>query len=333
MGRSGGGGGRSFGGGGGRSSGGRSSGSHGRSRSGGGSSHIGGSWGHSSGSWGHGGGWGHGSGGWGHGGGFHHHHHHHRRPRHYGRGGCSLSAAVILVFLGIIVAIVFQFFPNNGSLTSNSDITKSTIVREPLPKGSAIETGYYTDDIGDWINNSTKLTTGMKNFYQSTGVQPYLYITDNLSGNTNPSDSDADIWMNSTYDELFKDEAHTLLVFYERNGEYSMWYLNGSQAKTVMDSEAMDILMDYVELYYYSDMTEDEMFSKAYDMAATRIMEVTKEPIPWYAILLILIAVIIIIVILINFWKAKKAQKNIEDENTRAILETPLDEINKFTEE
>lgn len=220
-----------------------------------------------------------------------------------------------------------------GSFSPESDVTKSTIIREPLPKGSVVETGYFTDDIGDWISNATKLTAGMKNFYKATGVQPYLYITDNLGGNMSPTDKDADVWMNSLYDEQFRDEAHTLLVFFERDGRYSMWYLNGKQAKTVMDNEAMDILMDYVELYYYSDMTEDEMFSKAYDMTAIRIMEVTKDPIPWYAYLLFLAAIIVIIIILFKFWKAKKAQKNIEDENTRAILETPLEEIHDFPKE
>lgn len=313
MGRSGGGGGRSSGGNRGRSSGGRSSGG-GRSRSSCSSSSRSSS----------------GFGGFG--GHRHtpHHHHHYTRPRYSGRSGCSVVGAVVII---IFLVILFQIVSMVGGFSSGSDVTKSTIAREPLPKGSVVETDYYTDDIGDWISNATKLTAGMKNFYKATGVQPYLYIADNLGGNIRPTDADADIWMNKQYDELFQDEAHTLLVFFERNGQYSMWYLNGKQAKTVMDTEAMDILMDYVELYYYSDLTEDEMFSKAYDMAAVRIMEVTKDPIPWYAYFFILIAVIVIIIILFKFWKAKKTQKNIEDENTRAILETPLEDLGNLPKE
>lgn len=338
-GSSGGGGGRGFGGGGGRSFGGRSGGSSG-GRAGGGS-FGGGFGGRSGGSFG-GGGF---SGGSGHRPPPHHHHHPrpifmpfggYRRRGYYGGGGggggCFSSILIFAVVMVILAVFMFTFMsPNMGN--SESEVTKSTVVREPLTKGSVVETSYYTDAIGDWISNSTKLTTGMKNFYKATGVQPYLYIADNLDGNENPNSAFAETWMNTKYDELFNDEAHVLLLFFENSGVYHSWYVCGKQAKTVLDTEAMDILLDYVDLYYYSSMTEDEMFSTAFDNAGTRIMEVTKEPMSPWVIVIVILGVIVILLIIFSFWKSAKAQKNIEDENTRKILETPIEEIKDFPKE
>ena len=69
---------------------------------------------------------------------------------------------------------------------SGSNITKSTIAREPLPKGSVNETDYYTDELG-WIHNPSQLVIGLKNFYNKTGVQPHVYITDTVNGSHYPS--------------------------------------------------------------------------------------------------------------------------------------------------
>ena len=72
------------------------------------------------------------------------------------------------------------------ALPSSGDITRSTVKREPLDKAYVNETGYYTDELG-WIRSSSTLEKGMKDFYQETGVQPYLYITDTVNGTTSPT--------------------------------------------------------------------------------------------------------------------------------------------------
>lgn len=307
MGRGGrsGGGGRSSGGGGSRSSGGRSSGSHrsgysgsSRSRSGGGSSFrpFGGS---------HYG---------GHRRTFYGHSNYGGRPYH---SGCStlIAALAVILIAGVIIM--------SALVNSASGITKSTIQREALPKGSVIETDYYTDELG-WIASSTKLTTGMKSFYNSTGVQPYLFITDTVNGARYPTDSDMDAYASELYDKLIKDEAHLLVLFWENNDSYKTWYVAGKQAKTVIDTEAADILLDYIDRYYYSDLNEDEFFSKAFNDAGKRIMTVTASP--WIPVVFV-VAAFGIILVLSRWWKNIKKQKNLEAEQTARILNTPLDMI------
>src|SRR5699024_12462201 len=50
-------------------------------------------------------------------------------------------------------------------------------------------------------------------------------------------------------------EAHVLLVFFEPSpSDYIYYIVPGYQAGQVIDSEATDILADYIDRYYYSDI-------------------------------------------------------------------------------
>lgn len=207
---------------------------------------------------------------------------------------------------------------------SMAEITPSTISREKLPKGAVVETDYYTDNL-NWIKNTTELKKGMKYFYQKTGVQPYIYIDDNLNGFHSPTDEQFDLFGNQLYESLFKDEAHFLLFFIEYDSEYTMWYIGGKQAKTVMNEEASNILMDYIERYYYNaTLTEDKMFSKAFSSAADRIM---KKTVPFSVYLISGIGVIITLFIACKWWGKAKKHKLKEKELDKQILQTPIEKI------
>lgn len=235
-------------------------------------------------------------------------------------GGMKGCLTGVLIFFLIVLALSFI-----GSLIpSDSDITASTVVREPLSKGSVVETDYYTDEL-NWIGNETELLKGMKNFYRATGVQPYLYITDHVNGAQISDVSELEAYARELYPQLFADEAHLLLVFYEYNGEYADYYLCGSQAKTVIDREAGDILLDYIDRYYYTDgMSDEEFFSTVFDKTAERIMTVEKSPWPPVALALALGFLILVIFL---FWRERIRQKNRKAEQDAKILETPLEKF------
>ncbi len=235
--------------------------------------------------------------------------------------GCSTVPLIILIILAVII-LPLIFNAGTGSSPGGSSITKSTIERTPLPKGSVNETAYYTDNLG-WIQNKTALTTGMKNFYKETGVQPYLYLTDNINGSRAPLENEVRSYAESLYDQLFTDEAHLLLIFFEPNPDhYSVWYITGTQAKSVIDSEAADILLDLIDRYYQSDLSDEEFFSKAFNEAGKQIMTVPKSP--WPPIIITLGGVFALLIGLF-WWRKAKEQKNLEAEATERILKTPLD--------
>jgi len=226
---------------------------------------------------------------------------------------------LLVVFIFVIAAFV---------TCDDSDITKSSIQREPLPRGSVTETAYFTDNI-DWIGSHSTLTKGMRSFYQSTGVQPYLYITDEINGSLNPTNAEVEAFSNELYDALFSDEAHLLLIFFDYRLEYDRyhtWYLCGVQAKTVLDREAMDILLDYIDRYYYYDVSAETFFSWSFDEAGKRIMSVTKSPWPTvWTTLGIITGVVFVTIVAFAWWTIRKAQKNKEAEMTHRILNTPLE--------
>lgn len=221
-----------------------------------------------------------------------------------------------------MLVIVLLASPFLGEFGETADVTTSTVQRQPLPAGSVNETGYYTDNL-DWIQNQTKLVSGLRHFYKQTGVQPYLYITDTINGSHSPSAEEIDAFANELYDQLFTDEAHLLFVFFEYDNRYIDRYLCGTQAKTVVDQEAADILLDFVDRYYYDDsLSEDEFFSQSFSEAADRMMTVTRSP--WVSALVFDGAVVLVVVAFL-WWRNSKRQRNLEAKRTEELLKIPLD--------
>ncbi|WP_440894815.1 TPM domain-containing protein [Amphibacillus sp. Q70] len=250
------------------------------------------------------------------------------RPRYRRGGGCGGAGCGFILMSVFLLAVVLIFFSSIGNIGSNlfmsnssNNIVPSTIEREPLPAGSVDETDYYTDELG-WINNQTVMLNGLRHFYNETGVQPHVYITDNVDGSSNPSDEEIADYADDLYSQLFTDEAHVLLFFFEPDPTtYSTYYVVGSQARQVIDNEAGDILLDYIDRYYPSDLSEEEFFSRSFQEAADRMMEVTRSP--WITVWIV-VAIVILIFLLFSWWKHKKAQKNLEAEQTKEILSKPL---------
>jgi len=248
---------------------------------------------------------------------------------YHGGGSGGFGCGIVIIGLVILFVFLILLVTITSSNNSSTELTKSTVQREALPAGSVTETGYFTDELG-WIGNQTQLLNGLKYFYQKTGVQPYLYITDNVNGSHAPSASELDAYARNLYDQLFTDEAHLLLVFFEYNNSYMDRYVCGTQAKTVIDTEAADILLDCIDRYYYDDsLTDDAFFSKAFTEAADRIMTVERSP--WIMILLIF-GLVALVTVLFVWWLHAKKQKNLEAQRTEEILSKPLEKFDEAEE-
>lgn len=240
---------------------------------------------------------------------------------HYGGPGRPLSVTNLsgmlrtFIILAFIICFVMAF-------RSGSNITRSTVERTKLDGQYTTSTEFYVDEL-DWIRNSSELNNSMQSFYNETGVHPLLYITDTVNGTMSPASSDMETYSEKLYDELCPDEGHILLLFHCLDGgtDYSMWYTCGAQAKTVMDEEACNILMDYIDSYFYTDKSEDRMFGDAFKDAGKRIMTKTTSPVVY-----IVVCGTIIFIIAADYiwWKKIKAQKNREAEQTERILNSDL---------
>lgn len=240
-------------------------------------------------------------------------------------GTLSIVLAIIVIVAGLIAA--------------RPNIQQSTIERSKLDSSlcTRVDT-WYQDDI-NWIHDEKTLLKGLKTFYNKTGVQPYLWITDNVNGKAKPNTSDFETALKSKYSELFKDEGHVIVCFMESSPSvYATYYWAGSAAKGVIDDEAGEILLDVIDSKYTSDLSDEEMFSKSFSDAATRMMKVgrtTKQ--------LIIIAVIVLLclgfVVSVYLWVKTRAKARAEEaEERERILNTDINEmsnsaLNKYNKE
>jgi len=192
------------------------------------------------------------------------------------RRGLKFSDFLIPVIL--ILTAVFFCYQLPSSTEEDIDITASTVRRTALSKGSVSETSYFLDNL-NWIKSSFSLTRGMKKFYQYTGVQPFIYFTDNIDGKTQPTDADVQPFAEGLYSELFTDQAHLLVIFFANNGYYNTWYYAGAEAESVVDNEAKAIISDYVDKYHkYATMSNETALSTAFERAARRMMAIQTSP-------------------------------------------------------
>lgn len=247
------------------------------------------------------------------------------RPMTQLGGTLSIVLAIIVIVAGLIAA--------------RPNIQQSTVERSKLDSSlcTKVDT-WYQDDI-NWIHDEKTLLKGLKTFYDKTGVQPYLWITDNINGKAKPNTSDFETALKSKYSELFKDEGHVIVCFMESSPSvYATYYWAGSAAKGVIDDEAGEILLDVIDSKYTSDLSDEEMFSKSFSDAATRMMKVGRTTKQYIILAVAVIAGLGIIVGFIFLLKAKRKSDAEEAEERERILNTDINEmsdsvLNKYNKE
>ena len=184
---------------------------------------------------------------------------------------------------------------------------------------------WYEDRLG-WIYDEDELLSGMEDFYEETGVQPYLLICDNMDGyGYELPDELAEEYLAELYGSLFSDEGHMIYAFMEYMPSYYMTFIyTGSDADRVMDAAAREEMFEITDrLYYDEDLTDEEFFSEIFSETADEIMKDGRGA-GRYVILLLSIAIPIAMI-----WEFLRRKKKYETEErkrrVKEILETPLE--------
>ncbi len=255
-------------------------------------------------------------GGWGYGG--------------YGRrgAGCGTSMFVVCILVVLVLFSMMRSATRGFASSSSSNITTSTVEREKIQPYAAFDSDCIDDEL-DWILNKSTTLSGMETFYKETGVQPYLVITDNINGSKSATNAEIESYCDDKYTELAGDnEAGVLLVFVEwSSSDYSIYYIAGTNAQTVMDSEACEILLDYVDAYYYSDLSDEEYFSEVFSKTADRIMSTTPTLASRLPYILVAVVIIVVAVIIYLNMRNKRRREKEKAEETERILNTPIDKL------
>lgn len=239
-------------------------------------------------------------------------------------GSIVASLVVLIVFTAIMFGIV-SFMFSGGTRTAN---VSSTINREPLTDSAAFINDCIDDEIG-WFDNISGTERKLQNFYNETGVQPYIVLHDYDPSLT--TDEEKENWAMEYYDANIENENTFLYVYFAEqdtdNDVGYMCYVNGIETGSVMDSEAIEIFWNYIDRYWYSDMSTDDLFVTVFDKTADTIMRVSTTGADVAKIAVIIIGVIVILIVLFVWWRAKAKREKEKAEETERILNTPMQDL------
>jgi uncharacterized membrane protein len=246
-----------------------------------------------------------------------------------GGGGCG-SVIVMFVFLVIIMIVlvsVSQCSSQGGG--AGAGVTASTIIREPLPAGSFNSgTNLITDNIGV-IGNVTLVERGMRSFQDATGVRPHLYTAGPQQfGIPRPSDADLYTYSVAAFLNLNLCPGHFLLLYFENDaGEFGFGWHVGAMAQTVIDREAVDILLDFVDSYNARGQNISQIFGNAFSSGADRIMHRPMDMRPVIIVVAVVGGVVLIGFMIYNNAKRKQEEEKRQQEEAERILSQPLEKF------
>ena len=234
------------------------------------------------------------------------------------RSGCGSGCGTLFSFLLIFIMVGVFSYIKTGTIPLvdklGLGIQRSTVAREKLPEDDCDPIDeWYQDDWGDWVPETEEvpLLEGLEYFYEKTGVQPYLWIMGEEGGDYTSEGSLEELG-DIRYRELFgDDEGHLLLIFREypnESGNYIETVTPGYDAATaVMDEEAEEILLDYLDYYYMDEsLNEAQFFGAAFKSSADRIMSTQLSVSAIITIIAVALIVIIALIIIAKIVKSRK---------------------------
>lgn len=264
----------------------------------------------------------------------HHYHHTPPPPRRgyygYRRNVYTSSSSGLGTLIACLIAfavVIFSFFM---IASDDSDVT-STINREKIENPIPYDNNCIKDELG-YVENTSKLSKNLKNFYNKTGIQPYIYLKS--YDETLTSDSQKDNYAQNWYEQNIDNEDTFLFVYYEDQDPNEigyMAYVNGKQVTSVMDSEAVNIFWNYIDRYWTDDsLSTVEVFTKTFNSTANTIMEKSTTSNDIIKIICIIVGIIIVIGGIIYILRMKFKRDKEKAKETVEILKTPLDKSDEL---
>ena len=267
-------------------------------------------------------------------------------PRHYGYHNrttyvhTSPASTKSIIATGIVLVVLFVlvFVLNNGGGSSQS-VEMKGLGREKLTASIQWNGNCVVDEIG-YITNKNATATGLKEFYDTTGMQPYAVFKAYDSSLT--SDSAKQGYAEQWYETNISNEATILYMYFEDTDTSVPGYMacvGGSQTKTLWDDLAQNKFWDFIDMYWAMDesvMTTDKLIVQSFVNTGKYITEkgtvtvneqhgivgAISKVVPF---LIVAVVIILIILIVVRVMKLKRAQEKERNEETAAILNAPLD--------
>lgn len=241
----------------------------------------------------------------------------------------GLAAAFFIIWIALFIIFIAVSTSTSRGESSSASNAKSTIQRERLETNYGYISDCVEDELG-WLDNVSRTETKLKNFYDKTGVQPYVILKAYDSSLTTTKEKEN--WATNYYDTHFDRENIFLVIYFaERDSDNDMGivtYTPGNQAVAVMDSEAKEIFSNYLDRYWFDDsLSMDDVLVNTFNKTASVIMRVSttaKDVVKW---ILIVILVALSIFGIIRVLKLKAQREKEKAEEDARILNTPIDDV------
>ena len=206
----------------------------------------------------------------------------------------------------------------------------STVDREIADTGLAYNSDCIDDELG-WIGNVPDTAAKLQEFYDKTGVQPYIYLKEYDSSLV--SDDQKVAFTEKWYRENIGNEGAFLYIYFANrdaeNGRGAMTTHTGDLVSSVMDSQATDIFWAYLDQHWYSDLNFDETVVAIFNDTADRIMDKTIDVLRVFLLLGGVAVGLCVLAFAGSFvyfiFKNKAVQEENDRKRVELILNTPLE--------
>ncbi len=242
-----------------------------------------------------------------------------------GDEGSNISTIIgvigILMIIGLAICMLFG--------KKGADKQESLLERVRLETGYSYMNDCVDDELG-WLNASY-VSKGMKQFYEDTGAQPYIWLRA-YDGVDWTDDEEYDI-ATRYYDDAFADRQDVVLFVYfeeaDPNEVGNMALIHGTQSGAIMDSEAEEIFWNYLDSAWesYGEDETDDMFIHIFNQTGNSIMYHSTNGYDVAQAIMILCSVVAVVVAVIVAIKEINKRKKEKAEETERILKTSLDNL------
>lgn len=229
----------------------------------------------------------------------------------------------MIIFILMVVVVIAI-----AGKTGSGAVPNSTVEREALKPYASFSRDCIDDD-ANWLHDKATVLKGMESFYKETGIQPALAVYTSIDGETYLSDSKIETFMTAEYDELIGHERGLLMLFCEyADSDYYVYYMAGEDTQTVMDTEACNILIEYVhDLYTNSNYSDEEFFGAVFQKTGNRIMTVTPTVASKIPVIVFGVITITVLFVGVKMLKMKHKRDAERAAETERILNSPIDKI------
>lgn len=155
--------------------------------------------------------------------------HHHNSHHHYRSGGTSdlpLGAYIIILVIALIIGIFITAYKND-KISNKEPIQEEIVITE-----------YLYDNVEYFSSAPEDVISGLKYFYEKTGVQIVIYTTNGKV---------TDEYTKNLYYELFDDEGHVLIVLpIKLFGNDTQYYYIGDNSELIISDTTMNYLFEKI---------------------------------------------------------------------------------------